>query len=203
VAGGVSTDRVLTLTSMMSSTGEPEYGRSEPAAQQALFAPRPADRAGYVDAAESELEWASKRYRDRDAIRDLAARSYDRGYYPAGLGRQLGAMILAGSRAGHPRPRRHAYRPQRRPPHRRPDPRRAPAARPRHGPRPPPRALGTPLRRHRVPHPGLAPRPSSRHVTAAMSPTPSTPNGSCHLRHPPQTVPVTHDRAAAAMSSPP
>ena len=39
-------DRVLSLTSMMSSTGEPEYGQSTPEAQQVLFSPRPADRDG-------------------------------------------------------------------------------------------------------------------------------------------------------------
>jgi pimeloyl-ACP methyl ester carboxylesterase len=92
-------DRVLTLTSMMSSTGEAVYGRAVPAAQQALFAPRPSDREGYIAAAANELAWSSRRYGDLDAIRELAARSYDRAYYPAGNGRQLGAMILAGSRA--------------------------------------------------------------------------------------------------------
>ena len=91
--------RVLTLTSMMSSTGEPEYGQAAPAAQQALFAPRPSDRAGYIAASERELAWSSRRYADVGAIRELTARSYDRAYYPAGTGRQLGAMILAGSRA--------------------------------------------------------------------------------------------------------
>jgi pimeloyl-ACP methyl ester carboxylesterase len=92
-------DRVLTLTSMMSSTGEPAYGQSTPEARQALFAPAPPDRDGYIAAAERELAWASKRYADPAAVRDLAARSYDRAHYPAGVGRQLGAMVLAGSRA--------------------------------------------------------------------------------------------------------
>ena len=92
-------DRVLTLTSMMSSTGEREYGRSAPAAQQALFAPPPADREGYVAASEKQLTWSSKRYANPDAIQELAARSYDRAHYRAGVGRQLGAMTLAGSRA--------------------------------------------------------------------------------------------------------
>jgi pimeloyl-ACP methyl ester carboxylesterase len=91
--------RVLTLTSMMSSTGEPEYGQAAPAAQQALFAPRPSGREGYIAASERELAWSSRRYASADAIRELAARSYDRAYYPAGAARQLGAMILAGSRA--------------------------------------------------------------------------------------------------------
>ncbi|MFJ5611112.1 alpha/beta fold hydrolase [Streptomyces sp. NPDC093221] len=91
--------RVLTLTSMMSSTGESEYGRPTPEAQAVLLAPKPADREGYVAAAERELVWASRRYGDADALRDLAARSYDRAYHPSGVGRQLGAMILGGSRA--------------------------------------------------------------------------------------------------------
>ncbi|TRV80977.1 alpha/beta hydrolase [Streptomyces sp. 130] len=94
-----SPDRVLTLTSMMSSTGEAEYGQAAPEAQAALFAPKPADREGYVKAAERELVWASKRYADPAALRELAAASHDRSYYPAGIGRQLGAMILSGSRA--------------------------------------------------------------------------------------------------------
>ena len=90
--------RVLSLTSMMSSTGEPEYGQPTPEAQQVLFASRPADRGGYVAAAERELVWASRRYGDAAQLRTLAAASYDRAYYPAGVPRQLAAMILDGSR---------------------------------------------------------------------------------------------------------
>lgn len=92
-------DRVLSLTSMMSSTGEQEYGQSTPEAQQVLFSPRPADRDGYVAAAERELVWGSRRYGDAAQLRALAAASYDRAYYPHGVPRQLAAMILDGSRA--------------------------------------------------------------------------------------------------------
>ncbi|WP_369359963.1 alpha/beta fold hydrolase [Streptomyces sp. cg2] len=92
-------ERVLTLTSMMSSTGESEYGRASPEAQAVLFGPKPADREGYVAAAVKELVWASERYGNAAVLRELAAESYDRSYYPAGIGRQLGAMILSGSRA--------------------------------------------------------------------------------------------------------
>jgi pimeloyl-ACP methyl ester carboxylesterase len=91
--------RVLSLTSMSSSTGEPEYGRPTPEAQQVLLSPRPADRDGYVAAAERDLVWASRRHRDLAALRASAAASYDRSYYPAGVPRQLAAMILDGSRA--------------------------------------------------------------------------------------------------------
>ncbi|MEU9731428.1 alpha/beta fold hydrolase [Streptomyces sp. NPDC048002] len=94
-----SPERVLTLTSMMSSTGESEYGQAGPEAQAVLFTPKPADREGHVAAAEKELVWASRRYGDAAVLRELAADSYDRAYHPAGTGRQLGAMILSGSRA--------------------------------------------------------------------------------------------------------
>jgi pimeloyl-ACP methyl ester carboxylesterase len=90
--------RVLTLTSMMSSTGEPEYGRSSPEAQAVLLSPKPADREGYIEAAEKDLVWGSKRYGSAARLRELAAESYDRAYYPAGSGRQLAAMVLSGSR---------------------------------------------------------------------------------------------------------
>jgi pimeloyl-ACP methyl ester carboxylesterase len=92
-------ERVLTLTSMMSSTGEREYGQPSPQARAVLFGPRPADREGYVAAAERELVWASRRYADVEALRESAAAQYDRAYYPAGIARQLGAMVLSGSRA--------------------------------------------------------------------------------------------------------
>ncbi|GLY90425.1 alpha/beta fold hydrolase [Actinoallomurus iriomotensis] len=92
-------ERVLTLTSMMSSTGESEYGQPSPEARAVLFGPRPGDRDGYVAAADRDLVWASKRYGDPAVLRELAADGYDRAYHPAGVGRQLGAMILSGSRA--------------------------------------------------------------------------------------------------------
>jgi len=92
-------DRVLSLTSMMSTTGEHKYGQATPEAQQVLFSPRPADRDGYVSASERELVWASRRYGDVAQLRALAAASYDRAYYPAGVPRQLAAMMLDGSRA--------------------------------------------------------------------------------------------------------
>ena len=76
-------DRVLSLTSMMSSTGEQEYGQSTPEAQQVLLFSPPADRDGYVAAAERELVWASRRYGVAAQVRALAAASYDRAYQAA------------------------------------------------------------------------------------------------------------------------
>jgi pimeloyl-ACP methyl ester carboxylesterase len=92
-------ERVITLTSMMSSTGEPEYGQSTPEALAALLTPSPSERAGYIDAVERSVVWRSKRYPELAAARQVAAESYDRCYCPQGTERQLAAMIVSGSRA--------------------------------------------------------------------------------------------------------
>jgi pimeloyl-ACP methyl ester carboxylesterase len=91
-------ERVISLTSMMSSTGAQDVGQATPAAQAVLFARRPTDREGFVASAEGELVWASRRYGDAAQLRALAAASYDRAFYPAGVPRQLAAMVLDGSR---------------------------------------------------------------------------------------------------------
>jgi pimeloyl-ACP methyl ester carboxylesterase len=92
-------ERVLTLTSMMSNTGEPEYGQSTPEALEALLKPAPSDRAGYIASADSWALWRSKRYPELDQARAVAAESYDRCYYPEGPKRQLAAVLASGPRA--------------------------------------------------------------------------------------------------------
>jgi pimeloyl-ACP methyl ester carboxylesterase len=92
-------ERVLTLTSMMSTTGEPEYGQSAPEAMTALLTPPPADREGYIEAIETSVIWRSNRHPEMVAARVIAAESYDRCYYPEGVNRQLAAMIASGPRA--------------------------------------------------------------------------------------------------------
>lgn len=93
-------DRTASLTSMMSSTGESEYGQSTPAAGAALFGPTPADRDGYVAGAVAAARvWGSRRYFDPDAAAALASAAFDRGHSPEGTARQLGALLAAGSLA--------------------------------------------------------------------------------------------------------
>lgn len=90
---------VLTLTSMMSNTGEPGFGEPTPEASTVLLTPSPPDRAGYVDAAERSLIWRSRRHPELEAARELAGQSYDRCYCPEGVTRQLAAMLASGPRA--------------------------------------------------------------------------------------------------------
>jgi pimeloyl-ACP methyl ester carboxylesterase len=92
-------ERLLTLTSMMSTTGEPEYGQSTPAALEVITTPAPADREAYIESSEGWLLWHSKRYPERELTRQLAADDFDRGHYPEGSSRQLAAMLASGSRA--------------------------------------------------------------------------------------------------------
>jgi pimeloyl-ACP methyl ester carboxylesterase len=92
-------DRVLTLTSIMSTTGEPAYGRSTREARQVLLSPAPTEREAYIEDSVRSLVWHSKRYAAPDEVRDLATRSFDRSFRPAGTARQLAAVTAGGSRA--------------------------------------------------------------------------------------------------------
>jgi pimeloyl-ACP methyl ester carboxylesterase len=91
--------RVLTLTSVMSMTGELEYGSPMPEAAQVLLAPPPHDRDEYVESSVKYAVWMSRRYFDPAAVRAQAAASYDRAFYPEGANRQLAAIYASGSRA--------------------------------------------------------------------------------------------------------
>lgn len=92
-------ERLLTLTSTMSSTGDPGYGESSAEAIQALLTPSPAARDAYIDASERALIWRSRRWPEVAGVRAVAAQSYDRCYYPEGSGRQMAAIVASGSRA--------------------------------------------------------------------------------------------------------
>ena len=92
-------ERVLTLTSIMSTTGEPEFGQSSPEALEVLLAPASTDRESAIANAERWLIWRSKRYPDLAGARAAAAASFDRCPYPEGGARQLAAIIASGSRA--------------------------------------------------------------------------------------------------------
>jgi pimeloyl-ACP methyl ester carboxylesterase len=92
--------RVISLVSMMSTTGEPEYGAPTPEALDALLAPSPLERTRYMEASATKgLIWASKRYGDRARLEALAGEQFDRSFYPEGVARQLGAILATGSRA--------------------------------------------------------------------------------------------------------
>jgi pimeloyl-ACP methyl ester carboxylesterase len=91
--------RVRSLCSVMSTTGEPEYGQPAGEAMSALLSPPPTDREGYIDSSSRWMIWASKKYGDPAEARRRAARDYDRSFYPEGAGRQMAAIFASGRRA--------------------------------------------------------------------------------------------------------
>ena len=91
---------MLSLTSIMSTTGDRAVGQPHPEAIPALLTRPPADREGFV-------EFVVRAWRvigspgfdaDEDALRERARASYDRGIHPEGTGRQLLAILASGDR---------------------------------------------------------------------------------------------------------
>ena len=93
-------DRLLTVTSVMSRTGEPGFGDSSEEALGFLTAPPAQSRSAYIDRQVAALHvYGSKpEWLDDVAIRDRAAAAYDRCFCPAGVGRQMRAVMHDGSR---------------------------------------------------------------------------------------------------------
>ncbi len=92
--------RLLTMTSVMSTTGEPEYRKSTPRAFELLTAPGATSKEEYLDNAVAGLrEWGSPEFADEARWRADAERAYDRSFDPAGVGRQYMAVVASGSRA--------------------------------------------------------------------------------------------------------
>jgi pimeloyl-ACP methyl ester carboxylesterase len=91
--------RIASVTSVMSSTGDPRVGRPTPEARDALLAPPPPGRDEYIAASLNSLVWASRRYRDPDWLQEIAAAQYDRCFYPEGATRQLAAIYASGDRS--------------------------------------------------------------------------------------------------------
>jgi pimeloyl-ACP methyl ester carboxylesterase len=92
--------QVLSLVSIMSTTGDPAVGWQHPEAMALLMQPVPFDRQGVIDSAvKGAAVIGSTGYpRDDERIRALAAASYDRGFHPDGAARQLVAIAAAPDR---------------------------------------------------------------------------------------------------------
>ncbi|MHA2304452.1 MAG: alpha/beta fold hydrolase [Candidatus Hodarchaeales archaeon] len=93
-------ERVKTLTSIMSSTGNPELPQPEPEAMAILVTPPPASREENIE--NSLKTWnllnGSVYPLDEDQIRLRSAKAFDRSFYPQGTARQLAAILASGSR---------------------------------------------------------------------------------------------------------
>ncbi|HTH07787.1 MAG TPA: alpha/beta hydrolase [Ilumatobacteraceae bacterium] len=93
-------DRLITMTSVMSSTGEPDYRRSDPRAFELLTAPPATNREEYVQQWIDGLHvWGSPEFADEGRWRTDANAAFDRCFHPSGPVRQFFAVGASGSRA--------------------------------------------------------------------------------------------------------
>ncbi len=92
--------RVRTLTSIMSTTGEPEVGQPTPEAMALLVRPAATSRAEAIEASiAASRAIGSPEHFDEALARRRAEAAYDRCYLPAGMARQLLGILASGSRA--------------------------------------------------------------------------------------------------------
>ena len=93
-------DRVLSLTSIMSTTGGRFVGQQSPRVYPYLFGAPPREEDAYVKRAERlfRLIGSPGFKRDEEGIRDTARRSFRRGISASATGRQLAAIVGAGNR---------------------------------------------------------------------------------------------------------
>lgn len=93
-------ERVRSLTSIMSTTGERAYAQADPEAMRALAAPIPADRESFLQlAVERRRTIGAPRWFDPVRERLKAEAAFDRSFYPEGAVRQMAAIQASGSRA--------------------------------------------------------------------------------------------------------
>ena len=90
--------RVMSLTSIMSSTGTREIMGIPDDSLALLLAPAPTERSAYLEYSDQYSIWCSKKYFDAELAREYAAASYDRSHYPEGSGRQIAALLASGDR---------------------------------------------------------------------------------------------------------
>jgi pimeloyl-ACP methyl ester carboxylesterase len=93
-------DRVLSLVSIMSNTGARLTGQPKLSAYPVLLKRAPNDREGYIEHLFNSFEVIrSPGFEpDEDGLRTMLGRSYDRGFNPAGTGRQMAAILASGDR---------------------------------------------------------------------------------------------------------
>ena len=92
--------RILSLISIMSTTGNPELPQPKPEVMEVLITPAPVER-------EANIEHGLKVWKiigspgfpfEEDLVRDVVTRSYDRCFYPQGMVRQMTAIMAHGNR---------------------------------------------------------------------------------------------------------
>src|SRR4029078_4212893 len=94
-------ERLLSVTSVMSRTGDPEVGNSSPEALAILMGKPAKTREEYVEnQVRAHYVYGSKpEWIDDDYLRQRAGRAFDRCFEPAGVGRQMMPIQADGDRS--------------------------------------------------------------------------------------------------------
>ena len=93
-------DRLRSMTSVMSTTGELDVGQPSAEAQARLFGPPATDRASAIANHLAGLRiWGSPGHVDEEAQSHYAGEAFDRAFDPAGVARQIMGITASGSRA--------------------------------------------------------------------------------------------------------
>lgn len=93
-------ERMLSLISMESTTGEPDLPPAQPEARNALLTAPPQDREGYIAhmiRVFRSFAGGSSAF-DEAMEKELVGMAYDRSLYPLGFVRQLAAVLASGGR---------------------------------------------------------------------------------------------------------
>ena len=92
--------RVLSLASIMSTTGDRSVGGPTEAATEVLMSRPATERQAYIDGAVAgrKVLGSVDGLRDDDLVREIAARAFDRGIHPPGTARQLAAILTTPDR---------------------------------------------------------------------------------------------------------
>jgi pimeloyl-ACP methyl ester carboxylesterase len=92
---------VLSLTSIMSSTGNPDLPQAKPETIAAVLAPAPEERGAHVEHYVNVWRriWSPGFPFEEKRARTFIEKSYDRSYYPQGMARQNIAILSNGDRS--------------------------------------------------------------------------------------------------------
>ncbi len=91
---------VLSLTSIMSTTGNPDLPQGEPETIATVIAPAPEEREAYIEHNMNIWRrlWSPGFPFEEKRARTFIEKSYDRSYYPQGMARQNIAILVNGDR---------------------------------------------------------------------------------------------------------
>jgi pimeloyl-ACP methyl ester carboxylesterase len=93
-------ERVLSLTSVMSTTGDPDVGQPTPEAVAMLLTPAPTGREENIEQSVVSGKFlAGPQHFDEDWIRERNSRAFDRCFHPDGQTAQLLAIVTSPSRS--------------------------------------------------------------------------------------------------------